>query len=339
MYATCLYCHSHLGRNDRLPRFPVGRRIAFDAAKGRLWVVCGSCARWNLSPLEERWAAFDECERLFRATRVRVSTDNIGLVELADGLSLIRIGKPLWPEFAAWRYARRFRSRRVKTGIAAGAIVGSAAGIALGAVALGFGGLAFAGAYAAGLWVADEGPKRRPAAAFRVHHHLVRLTQDDAEATRVFADGSAGEFGVSLHHSGGVSLLRGVEARRVLARILPVLNPLGGARDEVESAIELVDSAGSAHACVSETMEWATRRGGFFAELPIETRLALEMSLQEEGERRALEQELVALERAWRDAEEIAAIADNLLLPGDVLERITGLQQARNPRLPGFVFG
>ena len=36
---------------------------------------------------------------------------------------------------------------------------------------------------------------------------------------------------------------------------------------------------------------------------------------------------------------EIAAIADNLLLPGDVIERITGLQQARQPRLPGFVFG
>ena len=185
MYATCLYCHSHLGRNDRLPRFPVGRRIAFDSARGRLWVVCRSCARWNLSPLEERWAAFDECERLFRATRVRISTDNIGLVELPDGMSLIRIGQPLWPEFAAWRYARRFRSRRVKTSIAAGAILGSAAGIALGAVALGFGGLAFAGAYAAGLWVADEGPKRRPAAAFRVHHRLVRLTQEDAEATRV----------------------------------------------------------------------------------------------------------------------------------------------------------
>ena len=45
------------------------------------------------------------------------------------------------------------------------------------------------------------------------------------------------------------------------------------------------------------------------------TRLALEMALHEEQERRALEGELWLLERAWREAEEIAVIADNLLLP------------------------
>lgn len=44
------------------------------------------------------------------------------------------------------------------------------------------------------------------------------------------------------------------------------------------------------------------------------TRLALEMALHEEQERRALEGELWMLERAWREAEEIAAIADRLLL-------------------------
>ena len=107
MYSACLYCQSYLGRNELLPRFPVGKRLAFDGAKGRLWVICGSCARWNLSPLEERWESIDECERRFRRTRIRVSTDNIGLVELPEGTTLIRIGKPLFPEFAAWRYGRR----------------------------------------------------------------------------------------------------------------------------------------------------------------------------------------------------------------------------------------
>jgi hypothetical protein len=43
--------------------------------------------------------------------------------------------------------------------------------------------------------------------------------------------------------------------------------------------------------------------------------LALEMALHEEAERRAVEGELADLERAWRDAEEIAGIADSLLLP------------------------
>lgn len=339
MYATCLYCHSHLGRNDRLPRFPVGKRLAFDTAKGRLWVVCRACGKWNLSPLEERWDAFDECERLFRRTRVRISTDNIGLVELPDGLSLIRIGKPLWPEFAAWRYSRRFRRRRLKAGLAIGAAIGGVAGIAFGAVAMGFGGLAFAGAYATGLWVADEGPKRRPATTFRIRHRLVHLSQEDAEAARVFDDGRRDEFGLALHHARGVELLRGTEARRVLARVIPAVNPLGGDLNEVEGAIELVDAMGSAEACVQETVQRATRHGGFVAQLPIETRLALEMSLQEEGERRALEAELASLARAWREAEEIAAIADNLLIPGAVLERLTGLTEARAARRPGFVFG
>ena len=48
--------------------------------------------------------------------------------------------------------------------------------------------------------------------------------------------------------------------------------------------------------------------------LPKPTRLALEMALHEEQERRALEGELWLLERAWREAEEIAAISDNLLV-------------------------
>jgi hypothetical protein len=40
--------------------------------------------------------------------------------------------------------------------------------------------------------------------------------------------------------------------------------------------------------------------------------LALEMALHEESERRALEGELALLEAAWRDAEQLANIADAL---------------------------
>jgi hypothetical protein len=53
-------------------------------------------------------------------------------------------------------------------------------------------------------------------------------------------------------------------------------------------------------------------------------RLALEMALNEESERRALEGELAQLEQAWRDAEEIAAIADNLL-PEAISSRLSAL--------------
>jgi hypothetical protein len=43
------------------------------------------------------------------------------------------------------------------------------------------------------------------------------------------------------------------------------------------------------------------------------------MALHEEAERRALAGELHELERAWREAEEIAAIADDMFLPTGVL--------------------
>ena len=104
MYTTCLFCNESLGKNDMIELFPVGRRIAFDAEKGRLWVICPHCTRWNLSPIEERWEAIEDCERRFRATHLRYSTDNIGLAQLREGLELVRIGKALRPEVAAWRY-------------------------------------------------------------------------------------------------------------------------------------------------------------------------------------------------------------------------------------------
>ena len=337
MYSACLFCQTYLGRNELLPRFPVGQRLAFDSAKGRLWVICNSCARWNLSPLEERLETIEECERRFRGTRIRISTENIGLVELPEGTTLIRIGKPLFPEFAAWRYGRRFARRRVKTGLAAGTVVSGALGATLGAVAAGFGGAAFVAAYAAALWVVDEGPKRRPVTKLRYGRRVLRLKQDHAEATRIFSDGNPGQYGLSLHHTEGVELVRGPEVRKILGYVIPTLSPFGGAHAEIRSAIELVDSAGSAWECVSRTLERAARHGGWFAHFPVETRLALEMSLQEVTERRALEGELKLLEKAWLEAEQIAAIADSLLVPSEVLERIAGLRSGN--RSPGFAMG
>jgi hypothetical protein len=52
--------------------------------------------------------------------------------------------------------------------------------------------------------------------------------------------------------------------------------------------------------------------------MPASVRLALEMSLHEEDERRALEGELYLLEDRWREAEEVAAIADDMFVPSGV---------------------
>ena len=123
------------------------------------WVVCKTCERWNLSPLETRWEAIDQAERQFRATKMRASTDNIGLARLRDGTELVRIGKPLPGEFAAWRYGDQFGKRHRKTWMqAAGsmALVAGSGTLTVGSMYLGFrsGGL---GLSALGLGIALNG--------------------------------------------------------------------------------------------------------------------------------------------------------------------------------------
>jgi len=56
----------------------------------------------------------------------------------------------------------------------------------------------------------------------------------------------------------------------------------------------------------------------FIDRIPAPMLLAMEMAAHEDVDRRAMEGELAILEEAWRQAEEIAGIADNLLLPADV---------------------
>jgi hypothetical protein len=112
MYSTCIYCTHGLGQNESFDTFPVGRVVAFDAWKGRLWAVCPRCTRWNLAPIEERWEAVEQAESRFRATRLRAQNENIGIAELPEGTRLIRVGDALPGELAAWRYGGELRKRK-----------------------------------------------------------------------------------------------------------------------------------------------------------------------------------------------------------------------------------
>ena len=62
--------------------------------------------------------------------------------------------------------------------------------------------------------------------------------------------------------------------------------------------------------CLHCTRDLGLRLAG----LPAGDRLAIEMWLSEEDEARALSGELALLERQWKEAEELAAIADGLSL-------------------------
>jgi hypothetical protein len=330
MYSTCLFCTHPLGTNEMLEQFPVGRRLAFDGTKGRLWVVCRNCARWNLTPLEERWEAIEEAERLFRGTRLRVSTDNIGLAKLSEGLELVRVGKPQRPEIAAWRYGDQFGRRRRRGLVTAGLIAAGGGTVLAGGAALGMGAVMSAQFGRLAWRFVEHGLPMETIARFRLDRGtLIKVQRRHLRASsiRVADDGS---FGLDLEHSLGELRLDGAEARRVASMILPAVSRLGGTRDEIQQAVERLDRAGDAERYLAQAARHGQRisrnaRGimreqpddyetGLLA-LPTPFALALEMALHEEQERHALEGELAELEAAWREAEEIGSIADSLLLP------------------------
>ena len=69
-------------------------------------------------------------------------------------------------------------------------------------------------------------------------------------------------------------------------------------------------------AFVTTPKAWCVPRS--FSLLTTNSDESTQIVAHEDAERRAMEGELAELERAWRDAEEIAAIADNMFLPPNV---------------------
>lgn len=350
MYSTCIFCHSNLGANQSVEHFPIGRRLAFDAARGRLWVVCRKCERWNLSPLDERWEAIEECERLFGTTRTRVSTDNVGLARVHDGLELVRIGSPLRPEMAAWRYGDQFGRRRAKhlawTGVAVasavslvvlGPMTGAVAGSGWGLwnVANSLGSIYRARRIRARLVIPNEAGLAR----VRLSHlnHVALIGEGDGWSLKVPFE--AADSGRRFANSADrFAILRGEDALRVAAQLLPTINSAGARRAEVDDAVRMIGDAPDPaalfkrHASLPSFLKNVRWRDGSDGEgrlinnLPREVRLALEMATHEESERRALEGELALLEAAWRSAEEIAAIADDLFVSDETREKISALK-------------
>jgi len=361
MYTTCLFCDADLGRNHVLPTFPVGSRLAFDSARGRLWVVCPSCNRWNLSPLDERWEAVEECERRFRTSGLRYSTDNIGLACLREGLALIRIGPALKPEIAAWRYGRLLgrwlpgvpRDPFLRLVRRARALGNDAADLAWRRI------FRYRVGYDLATWL-------------RVHSRgdrVIAVTAGDDGGTAVIRARHLDNaelirpdpqepWKLVVRHDHGVATLRGDAGLHVAGKLLAVLNGGGAHEADVLYAVSKLEDASNPQGYFSRVVAIAMRcawgrlpdappgttiadpasseaehlalqltkrsfwgRGGIGSEpsttlprLPLVDRLALEMAANEDSERRALEGELAALQAAWRQAEEIAAIADGLFL-------------------------
>lgn len=338
MYSTCMFCNKPLGTNAVLETFPVGRRLAFDSDRGRLWVVCTKCVRWNLTPLEERWEAVEDCERLYRETRTRVSTENIGLARLREGLELVRIGRPVTGEFAAWRYGDQFGRRRKKA-----LLVGAGATAVFGAFVFGS---VVTGAAASGL-LAQSGNfvnlfvNGRTRVRFRDEEgNLVKLKGWDLQRARLLTPEQAGgEWELTVGRKGKERQFSGEPALCYAGKVLPGINEAGGSPKVVTAAVERIEEIGGPEAFLERGLpkDLDPRKGrtrfkeaGMIGKQDKPTRLALEMALHEEQERRAMEGELWVLEAAWREAEEIAAISDNLLLPAGAEDFV-----AEHSRRPG----
>jgi hypothetical protein len=365
VYTACLFCHAELGANHRLPTFPVGRRIAFDPKVGRLWVVCTECGRWNLTPLDERWEAIEEAERLFRGTRLRVSTDNVGLAQFRGAFELVRIGPALLPEIASWRYGTRLLRNEPQADFRSGVWVRGARFVARAAARAAVG-------YAHSVGLTDEAVLRMR--TFRRGHRVLLRARDtygipltlryahlgDAELIRPERDAP---WQLRIRHDDGTAILAESGALVAAGKMLATLNFGVASQAEVRHAISKLDAAGDPVGYFTRIASLAMRTSwgrhpdalavapaeprGSFAErlalqlsnrsfwgrggttsqeqtplfrLPAVDRLALEMAANEDVERRAMQGELEELHAAWKDAEEIAAIADEMFDDGFLAE-------------------
>jgi hypothetical protein len=359
VYTTCLRCERSLDRNDEIPQLPVGRRIAFDAAKGRLWVICRRCGQWNLTPLERRWEAIAECERLALAAESRVAGAGAGLARTQSGLELLRVGGMPDADIANWRYGRRLRTRQLL-------VMWTAAALAALALLLGVRAGQVAGSPYVGVHVAVmlaffllrmwSRPPRLWLSLRRTPGMPPRLWTWQLDDVRF--EGGTGPQPLQLVVPGGPRgevRLAGHAAAVFLADFLPRINGADSATVSLATVLEQVAAAerepeaaaggargrGRRRRRVEEEEERqrATHRRPWerlaidsyvsrvMSALP-ERRLALEIAVTEEVEAALLATRAGELAATWREEETVGAIADALLVPEAIDRRLEAMRVA-----------
>jgi hypothetical protein len=132
------------------------------------------------------------------------------------------------------------------------------------------------------------------------------------------------------------TVVHGEDALRLAGLILPGMNYGGASKQQLKEAVALLERHRDPDAFFRAAARTADRPGqdaqserGTLSQLGSEFLLALEMVSHEESERRAMDGELWLLEDAWKEAEEIAAISDDMFLPEDISNRLTDMKKAR----------
>lgn len=329
MFTRCIVCHAPFAPNRTLEHFPVGRRVAYDPGRGRLWAVCAVCRRWTLAPIEERWEAMEELERTVTdRARLLAQTDNVALLHAGD-VEIVRVGRAQLAEEAWWRYGRELLTRRqryrrltVAGTVATGAVVigGLTAGVSV--IALWWGANRVPqGFHALARWLrfgstAWQGRSRCPRCG-QVHQEFRFADRERL----LLSPGDREEPAVLLpcaHCRFGAHRLEGAEAEHVLRRVLAYHHYSGASERRIRDATRRIEQAGSS----TEFRRRLVQRPVALHRLHRSTAIALEIAVNEDAERRMLELELADLEARWREEEELASIMDGELTPVPLLETL-----------------
>jgi hypothetical protein len=310
MYRTCAFCNGKLDGDGGPSGLGVGRRLAFDESKGRLWVVCPRCSRWNLAPLDDRLERIEALARAAADGRVAAATEQVALIRW-QRYDLVRVGTPRRLEFATWRYGERLRARRreqlkvmVPVTIAAVGLavaVNVQTGGSLGVFVWNFPRLL------RGVYTELVGRRRvalvEPPACERCGRVML-LRAKHVRYARVVPQPHA-EVALILScpacRAGG-AMLGGAEAHVALRQGPTYLALTQRGRQRAADAARLVEGAGGPDALIRDV----ARRELTLRSLGPERRLALEIAVDERAE-------VDALARQSQEAEELAGIADGIL--------------------------
>ena len=340
MYTRCLVCATAFEPNDQLEHLPNGQRVAFDPGRGRLWVVCPTCRRWSLAPIEDRWEALEELEKLTAdKARLLSQTDNISLLK-SGPLEIVRVGKAQLTEEAWWRYGRELASRRQRYKKLSFAGTAAAGAVVVGGWATGgmtLLGMWFVMGHApdsitdAARWLRFGGSAWRGAEECGSCGYTFRaLPYSDRGGLGLFPGSEPGKIELvqrcsncGVYRDGGLRL-SGQDAERTLRRVLAYHHYQGASERRVVSAARLIQEAGSPQDLARIVIKDGRRLG----DLQRTGAIALEIAANEASEQHLLALELAQLEAHWRREEELAEIVDGELSPLPTIEtmrrRITG---------------
>ncbi|HWZ29311.1 MAG TPA: hypothetical protein VNX15_12150 [Gemmatimonadales bacterium] len=310
MYTSCAFCNGTFTGDGGPSGLGVGRRLAFDEWRGRLWVICPSCSRWNLAPIDDRLDRIEAVARVAQQGQIVASTDQVSLIRWG-GYDLVRVGKPPRIEYATWRYGERIKARRREQLKYVVPLTVAAAGAAIAV------NVAAGGSVGVFVW-------QIPRAAQWAYTKLVGWRSIQLEEPPVCAHCgtpmtvrarhvSQARMVTDTHARMGLLLicqkcdhegaqLEGADAQVALRRGLTYLNLAKAGKQRAVDAAIIVEGAGGADALV----HGMAKQSIALRTLRPDRRLALEMAVDEQAE-------VDELERQWRVAEETAAIADGTL--------------------------